>query len=59
MNTKIGTTLATVTMRLMIAASLTPRRIRKQNIHTPTDEARTAITVSPARVRETVRSWWS
>ena len=28
MNTRIGTTLATVTIRLMIAASLTPRRIR-------------------------------
>ena len=48
MNTRIGTTLAMVTMRLMTAASLTPRIIEEGNSHTPIDDTITANTVSPA-----------
>jgi hypothetical protein len=48
MNIRMGTTLAIVAILLMMAASLTPRRISSWNSQTPTDEQTTATTVSPA-----------
>ena len=47
MNTMIGTTLAMVTMRLIAAASLTPRAMRVWNSQMATDDSATARTVSP------------
>ncbi len=48
MNTRIGMTLATVTMLLMNAACCTPRRIRKWNSQMPTEATTMAITVLPS-----------
>lgn len=48
MKTRIGTILATVTIRLMAAASFTPLRMRKKNDHRPTEERTMARTVSPS-----------
>jgi hypothetical protein len=48
MKTMIGTTFATVTIRLIAVASLTPRRITKKNSHSPAEESRMARTVSPS-----------
>ncbi len=48
MNTRIGTILATVTIRLIAAASLTPRAIRAAKTQIPTVESSAAITVSPS-----------
>lgn len=48
MKTRIGTTLATVTTRLMAAASFTPRRMSRKNAHSPTEDRTTARSVSPS-----------
>ena len=48
MKTRIGMILKIVTMRLMTAASRTPRAIRKWNAHTPAVDRATARKVSPA-----------
>jgi hypothetical protein len=48
MNTRMGMTLATVTTLLMLAASLTPRMIRKANAQMPTVDSSTASAVSPS-----------
>jgi hypothetical protein len=47
-NTRIGTSLATVTILLIAAASLTPRRIMKWKAHTPTADTATASNVLPS-----------
>ncbi len=47
-NRMIGMILATVAMRLRLAASLTPRRIRKCTVHRMTEETATACTVLPS-----------
>ena len=41
-------TLATVTIRLIAAASFTPRRIRTSNAQMPTVDSTTASSVSPS-----------
>lgn len=46
--TRMGTTLATVTIRLMAAASLTPRLMSRKNAHRPAEESSMARTVSPS-----------
>ena len=43
----MGSTLATLTMRLTAAASRVPRRTSRKNTHSPTEETATASTVSP------------
>ncbi len=48
MNTRIGTTLATVTMLLMTAACWVPRRIMKWNSQMPAEATRIATTVLPS-----------
>src|SRR4051794_30736276 len=47
MNSRIGTSLAKVTMRLIAAASFTPRAMRKWNSQMAADESTTASAVSP------------
>jgi len=46
-NSASGTSLATVTIALIAAASLTPRRMRRKNPHTATAEIAKAGHVSP------------
>jgi len=48
MNTRIGRTLKIVTIRLITAASRTPRAIRMWKSHTPTVDRTSASTVSPS-----------
>ena len=48
MKTRIGTILATVAMRLMMAACLTPRLIIQKKSHNPSDDNTTASTVEPS-----------
>ena len=48
MNTRIGRILKIVTMRLMTAASRTPRAIRMWKSHTPTVDTATARNVAPS-----------
>ena len=48
MKTRIGMILKIVTMRLITAASRTPRAIRKWKSHTPAVDRATARTVSPS-----------
>ncbi len=44
----MGTSLATVTIRLMAVASRTPRRIIQKNAHSPAEDRTTASAVSPS-----------
>ena len=48
MNTRIGMILKIVTMRLITAASLTPRAMRTWKNQTPSVERTSATTVSPS-----------
>ena len=44
----IGSTLATVTIRFIAAASFTPRRMKRKKAHRPTEDSRIARSVSPS-----------
>lgn len=48
MNIRIGRIFKTVTMRLMTAASRTPRAMSVWNTHTPIEATITASSVSPS-----------
>jgi hypothetical protein len=48
MNTRIGTILATVTIRFITAASLTPRAINTAKIQIPAEDNNAAAIVSPS-----------